>query len=290
MIKLLKLEFIKLFSYKTFIVLIILYCVLLTLSLVGTNGFLSSIGTSINSSIVKEAPNHHSVNPKTNAKLSKDVNLTQLPISNKFDIFKFPDVWHNISYIASWFSFLLAFIVIINISNEYSFKTIRSNIMNGLSRLDFIFSKLMFVLLLSIASSIFVFLLCLIFGLISSSSYGSIFENSGFIFGYFIQVITYLSFALFIGVLVKKSGFAIVLLLLYSIIIEPLAAGLLRNSIGHYLPLSNLNSLIDFPFLKYFTISWGADIFEFNINIIICVFYCLIFMGTTFLVIKKSDL
>ena len=77
----------------------------------------------------------------------RSISLNGESISNLKDpsaipIYQFPDIWHNITYVAAYLKFILAIYMIISITSEISYNTLRQNIMNGLSRVDFIISKL----------------------------------------------------------------------------------------------------------------------------------------------------
>ncbi|MDX1351322.1 MAG: hypothetical protein R3279_13785, partial [Putridiphycobacter sp.] len=67
--------------------------------------------------------------------------------------------WYFTAYLASWFSlFILAFVLIFHITNEYTYKTVRQNIIDGYSRSDFFKSKLYMLLAIAIIASVYVFL------------------------------------------------------------------------------------------------------------------------------------
>ena len=85
------------------------------------------------------------------------ISLKDLAEMNNIPIYQFPDIWHNITYVAGFLKFILAIYMIISITNEMTYDTLRQNIMNGLSRVDFIISKLVLVFLLSVGSTLFVF-------------------------------------------------------------------------------------------------------------------------------------
>ena len=61
-----------------------------------------------------------------------------MPFPKEFSLnsyFMFPDVWQTVAYAGNWVAyFSLGFISILNIMNEYSLKTLRQNIINGISR------------------------------------------------------------------------------------------------------------------------------------------------------------
>ncbi|MDX1628989.1 MAG: ABC transporter permease, partial [Fulvivirga sp.] len=78
----------------------------------------------------------------------------------KIQVLYFPDIWQNITYVYSCtiLKVFLAIIVVISISNEYSYKTIRQNIIDGMDRNDFLKSKLATIFLLSLGSALLVFI------------------------------------------------------------------------------------------------------------------------------------
>ena len=66
-----------------------------------------------------------------------EVDILRVPL------YHFPDIWQNLTYISTYFQPILAIIVIISLTNEFSFKTIRQNIIDGFDRKDFLVSKLL---------------------------------------------------------------------------------------------------------------------------------------------------
>jgi len=177
-------------------------------------------------------------------------------------LYDFPDVWQNITYIATFFKIILAFIVIISVTNEIGYRTMRQNIIDGLSKWEFLFSKLSLILFLSFFATLFLFIQGLITGLIYSTvTYPKIiFSEMEFLAAYLLEVITFLSFALFIGILLKRAGFSIVLIFMYTLIFEPfLTLNLEHNPhipeslklISPFLPVGSLNNLISVPFQRY---------------------------------------
>ena len=73
--------------------------------------------------------------------------LAKMVIGNPFT---FPEVWHTVAYASSVFVFIPAVVIIMFITNEYTFKTHRQNIIDGWSRSQFVTSKLIDVLLISL--------------------------------------------------------------------------------------------------------------------------------------------
>jgi len=132
-------------------------------------------------------------------------------------LYNFPDIWQNLAWIAGlryFIKVLLGMIMVVLITNEYTYTTIRHNIINGLSRTDFLLGKIYLILFISLVSTLLILVSGLILGL-SFSSVTTLQAMSGkliFLLGYFIEVATYLLFALMLGLLVKRTGLAIIFL------------------------------------------------------------------------------
>ena len=84
-------------------------------------------------------------------------------------IFNFPYVWHFNTFVAGLLKFFLLLVIVSMVSNEYSNKTIKQNLIDGLSKKEFILSKFYTVIAFSLISTVFVFIVSLILGLIYSS-------------------------------------------------------------------------------------------------------------------------
>ncbi|NJN25408.1 MAG: ABC transporter permease subunit [Cyclobacteriaceae bacterium] len=236
MVRLLEIEWLKLKNYKIFWILTGMY--LLGLALVLSSGmFLMQF-------LKYKGADFDGIDP------------TILPL------YDFPDVWQNVTYVATFFKVLLAFIVIISVTNEISYRTMRQNVIDGLSKWEFLQSKLYLILALSACSTLFLFLEGLLTGLVYSHVIGLqfIFAELEFLAAYFLEVFTFLSFAMLLGLLIKKSGFVIVLVFMYTLIFEPfLAVNMMHNPwikeysawLAPYLPIRALNNLIQVPFQRY---------------------------------------
>ena len=173
----------------------------------------------------------------------------------KIPVLYFPDIWQNITYVYTFLKIFLAIVVIISVSNEFVYKTIRQNVIDGMSRLDFVKSKLMTITFLAIGSTLLVFLTGLVTGLIYTPNLRSeyIFSEIEFVLAYFLDLFAYLILAFLLTLWIKRSGLAIALMVLL-VPIEYTIAALLPDSlefIGEYLPFHAMNDLISVPFPKY---------------------------------------
>jgi ABC-2 type transport system permease protein len=229
MLHLLKIEWLKLKHYRTFWILAVLYVI--------SNYGLSYIAFTIQNEVARD--------------ISKN-SLGRAVIGSS--PFAFPDVWQTVTYMCSFLLFIPALLVIISVTNEFSYKTHRQNIVDGWSRRQFISVKLVLLLIVSVLSTIIAFITSLIFGWQAGSNIS--FDKIEFIGYFFIQALSYCSVALIFALLLKRSGLAIGVYFLYIVVLENLLGGLLsRNweNSGHYLPLNSTDSLIPFPFLRKVT-------------------------------------
>lgn len=228
MLRLLHTEWLKIKGYRTFWVLMLL----LILSIVGLNYSVYYI------------------------KLSQEVQNPQLAIIMGSP-FAFPLVWHTVSYFSSFLLFIPGLMIITSLSNEFTFRTHRQNIIDGWSRSQFIHVKILLVVILSLLSTLVVFITSVIFGMMSSVQFS--FKDIQYVGYFFIQSLSYCMVALLFSVLIKRSGFAIGIFFIYSYILENAIGAFLnygisskwsRNGPGDYLPLNTTDNLIPFPFFK----------------------------------------
>src|SRR6476620_4018542 len=143
MLHLLKIDLKKLTSYRTFWVVCGLY--FFTLAFVTASGmeFLKWLaGKGI--------------------EFGMTINVSRIPL------YHFPDVWQNLVYISGFFKIVLAIMVVISITNEFTYRTIRQNIIDGMSRWEFLQSKILTNVLLSLMSVVMVFIIAFVTGLIYS--------------------------------------------------------------------------------------------------------------------------
>lgn len=213
--------------------------------------------------------------------------------------FSFPDVWQNIAYAAGMRGFVkifLAMLIIILVSNEFVYLTVRSNIMNGISRSQFVAAKLMLIFFISFLSTLALFLAGIYLGMSYSvtKTFTLFFSRIHFLGAYFIELFTYLTFALLIGTVIRKTGFAIITLLLY-IIVEPVIQYYLPSALEKYLPLNAMNNVVwsvNTSLMTYRTPDFNIPLQQYIsiADVVICLGYAMIFSGLVWLYMKKKDL
>ena len=225
-------------------------------------------------------------------------------------IFNFPFIWHFNTYIAAFLKFFLAIVIVSMMANEYSYGTLKQNLIDGMSKKEFIQSKFLTVVLFAGASTLFIFIMSLILGY-SFSSYTElsiVFSDLEYLLAYFIKLVGFFSFCLFLGILVKRSAFALGFLLVWSII-EGIARGILTfkifpdsnnaEYITQFFPLESMSNLIKEPFTRFSIVkSIGNQIGVTNIkdysvhwqDILIVICWVIIFMLLSYKLLKKRDL
>jgi len=207
-------------------------------------------------------------------------------------ILYFPDIWQNITYVYTFLKIFLAIVVIISVSNEYSYKTVRQNIIDGLDRFEFIGSKIASIIMLSLYSTLLIFVTGLLTGLIYTPNldFSDIFTGIQFVFVYFVDVLFYLLMAFLLTILIKRSALTIALL----VILIPLEYAFVGNMpesiefIGQYLPMHAMNNLIEIPFPKY--IFQEIQDYVSLQSLLVAIVYLIAIPWAIFAKMKKSDL
>ena len=213
-----------------------------------------------------------------------DLNLGLVPM------FRFPDIWQNISYLAGFFKILPGIFIVISVTNEFQFNTVRLNIVSGLTRLEFILSKVLLILVISLFSLIVLFTLGMWLGFSHSDMALPIHFLPGmdFLLGYFIEIFLYMVLALVISVMLKRTGISILFLLIYPLLIEPLIRWQTPDYIDRFFPVKSMDQINVFPFPKYF----GYEV-QGHIPLdttIIAIGWIFIMIYLSYFILKKKDL
>ena len=235
MIKLLAIEWLKIKSYKTFWILLGLFALFLPLFNLIFSSKIFNFGSG------------------------------GLPGLN----YSFPGVWSSYSYFASIFVMFISFLIIILISNEYTYKTHRQNIIDGHTRLQFFHAKVGLVVMLALFTTLYTAVGAMVFGMAYSNSY--IYFTSGMIsLGYFfILCLNYYGFAMMLSLLLRRSGLTIGIYLIYALFVETIIGALLNYyskgaHLGFYLPLQSSDELLPFPLQRMAGAATGDGIYPEN--------------------------
>lgn len=179
---------------------------------------------------------------------------------NRIPLYHFPDIWQNLIWISGLFKLVLAVMVVISITNEYQYRTLRQNIIDGLSRWEFLQSKILTNVLLSLMSVAMILFITLLTGFIYTPKieWDFFFMGAEFFVAYFIEVFAFLSYALMLGILVQRSGLTIVLLMLSHMVEAIIKVNIFTedfsDQIGwlqQFFPLESITNLVPLPFARY---------------------------------------
>lgn len=229
-------------------------------------------------------------------------------------IFNFPFIWHFNTYVTAGFKFFLLLVIVSMMANEYSYKTLKQNLIDGLSKKEFILSKFYTVVAFAGISTFFVFIVSLILGLIYSdfNEFLIIITDLDYLFAFFIKLVGFFSFGLFLGILIKRSAFAVASMIVW-LIAENITKGILywsfRNlkenkteaveNITQFFPLEAMANLIKEPFSRLSAVKSITNQLSINMsnnysvsyfNILIVLVWTAIFIYLSYKLLQKRDL
>lgn len=229
-------------------------------------------------------------------------------------IFNFPFIWHFNTYFADYLKIFLAVVIVSMMANEYSYGTLKQNLIDGMSKKEFIISKFLTVLVFSGISTLFVFIVSLFLGLKYSSftEVSIIFSDLEYLLAYFIKLTCFFSFCLFLGILIKRSAFALGFLFFWFAF-EKISFGILKyeifkfnnsddtfiDKIYNFFPLEAMSNLIIEPFSRLnFVKTIGTQVGiestkDYSIHfssLFIVSIWIFVFILTSFYILKNRDL
>ncbi|CAA7385728.1 ABC transporter permease [Chryseobacterium fistulae] len=280
MLKLLKIEYYKNLNYKPFKIFTILYfAILIALLFIGLVDF-NLLGGTFN---LKEE-----------------------------GIYNFPEIWNFTTWIVALLKIFLGLILVFSISQEFSNRMFKQNTIDGLSRKEFIGSKLLTIAIFTIISTLFVLVITLFLGYKYSNVKDSanVVKEMFFIGNYFVKLFTFFCFLMFLSIVLRKSMFVFLAFFVYWIM-EGIFVGIetfqkvkglqgpqrnevLQNDffISHLLPLESMSNLIPNPIMRLKLAKMMGLKYEFHYpteSMIACLVWCMIFILGSYWILKKRD-
>lgn len=226
-------------------------------------------------------------------------------------IFNFPFIWHFNSYVAVLLKGFLGIVIVSMMANEYTYGTLKQNLIDGLSKQEFIASKILTVALFAAASTAFIFVMTLILGYCHSSftETSIVFSDLHFIVAYFFNLLGFFSLCLFAGILIKRSAFALGFVIVLFIV-EWLLWLLMRFGIGlddeatwnifQFFPMESFSGLLVHPGERFNairtinTLAGGQNVeVDYSIpwyTFAIAISWTGIFMYLSYRILRKRDL
>jgi len=220
-------------------------------------------------------------------------------------IFNFPIIWHLNTFFASQFKFFFAIVVVSMIGNEYSNKTIKQNLIDGLSKKEFILSKFYAIVFFSLVSTVLIGFISVCVGLYYSSynEFSIIIQETDFLIAYFVKLVGFFSLCLCLGMLVKRSAFALAFLFILYIF-EWILFGLIAwksdvnmaDKIQNFFPLKSMYKLIEQPFQRVAMTKFPEKAqlaYDYAVHwheIVIVLGWTALFVFLSYRLLKKRDL
>lgn len=227
-------------------------------------------------------------------------------------IFNFPYIWHFNTFMIGLLKIFFAIIIVAMIGNEYSYKTLKQNLIDGLSKGEFLRSKIYAILAFVLISTLLVFIISLILGGIYSdyNELQIVFSDLEYLAAYSVKLFSFFSFCLFLSILIKRSAFALGFLAFWQVF-EGIAYGLMKwklsdwipflsaEDVFKFFPLNAMGNLIKEPFSRLSAIQNIADqIGEgFNkdygisvLSLVIVLAWSALFLRGAYLLLKRRDL
>jgi ABC-2 type transport system permease protein len=174
----------------------------------------------------------------------------QIPIISLTDLFRFPDVWAFLTWITEPYNVLLALIVIMITTNEFSNHTFKTQVIFGLARKDLVTQKFMLIFLLALFATLLIAITSVILGLTYSYriSLQIALENSWMLLTYFLSSFTYMVLGLFFALVIKNTALSILSFIGYRSFLEPVLFLIFReDAIRWFLPARATTKLTPLP-------------------------------------------
>ncbi|MEM1321255.1 MAG: ABC transporter permease [Bacteroidota bacterium] len=226
-------------------------------------------------------------------------------IISKDMFYMFPNGWKFFGYVGNWLAFFfLGFLAVISATTEYANKTLRQNIITGLSRRQFFSAKLSFIIAISLAATLYYTFVCLLFGFTHTETIymSKVFQEADLIPRFFLMCLGYTSFGLLVGLLIRRTGIALFLYLSYVMIIElilryPIHMRFFTNRSIHFYPMNAIEDLVPIdipPFNQLADEFMDENNFSFFLTpteaVITSSFYIGLFLLGSYLLLEKRDL
>lgn len=226
-------------------------------------------------------------------------------------IFNFPYVYHLSTYMVSFLKIFIAIVIVSLTASEYSNRTLKQNLIDGLSKKELVLSKFLLAIILAALTTLLVFIVSLSLGLIFSdyNEATAIFSDLEYFLGFFISHLLFFCFCLFAGILVKKSAFALGFVFAWWIF-----EGILRavskvsdlklewdtyKYLENILPLESASLLIVEPFSKVSIVKGGIEtlngefVKDYGVqwyNILISLAWSAVFIYWSYALLRRRDL
>jgi ABC-2 type transport system permease protein len=147
-------------------------------------------------------------------------------VNNQEVLLRLPEGWSGLIGLFKWFSTIYVPVTItLLVASEFTYRTARQNVIDGLSKEEFFLSKLFLVFLTALIYLLIFWVTVFAFGAVGSAKAASTaplmrWQDVELVIAYFVVLLGYGTIAFFFSFLTRSSGAAMASTLLYTIVIE----------------------------------------------------------------------
>jgi ABC-2 type transport system permease protein len=180
--------------------------------------------------------------------VTSQIDIT-VPGFDTANLFRFPHVWSYFAWVASWFNLLLAILIIMITGNEFTYRTFRQHVIDGLSRMDLLKGKLAVVFLIAVYCFLLVFISGIIYGLIFSAGFSTtyFFTNIDKLFIFFLQTLSYMVIGLLLVMFLRSTALSIIIFILVRFPVEPILRTFFDSAFRPFFPMKAVSGLTPMP-------------------------------------------
>jgi ABC-type transport system involved in multi-copper enzyme maturation permease subunit len=220
---------------------------------------------------------------------------------SKQGLFDTPLLWHMNVYVAAMLKWFLAIIIVSSMVSEYQYGTLKQNLIDGLSKKEFILSKIYTIIASVLISCVFIVVVSIMMHAKATDG-NALFTGFEYVGAYFLRITLFLMFAFFVAVLIKRSAFTFFIIFLWWILesitrVEKFGLSMISD----YLPLRVAERLIHEPFTRMTFLKQTTDMmtegkglgYDYSVQIdavILSTIYIVVFGFASYWIVKKRDL
>lgn len=227
-----------------------------------------------------------------NAK-NKTGDIAKMLLGNPFE---FPETFHTAAYFSSFFVFIPAIVIVMLITNEYTYKTHRQNIIDGWSRNQFLLSKFFDVVFITLLVTVLYAVIAFFIGLSATPEMNKpLWSKSKYIALFALLTFSQLSIAFLIGFIARRSFISLIIFVFYFLIFENIVVNILRvkaNDIGRFMPLELSDRIIPPPafIARFDEKAYQRSLDAIGPHIVYTILLTAAIWGICYLLNKKRDL
>lgn len=178
-------------------------------------------------------------------------------VQNSDVFYEFPTVWDYQGYAGNWMASLcLGFLAIHLVTSEVGNRTMRQNIISGLTRREFFLSKIFHIFTIAILAALLYVISCLLIGIMHTDGWDLelLMDNNRAGLRFFLMCLGYMSFGLMLAFLIRRGFLTLMLYFFYVFALEPIFMAIhvyyFKNSSRNFWPMNCIEDLMPLPLYR----------------------------------------